>query len=386
MEHRRGRSWCLCVVVWALSAIGAEARQAPAPSAEPAPLCRVAADPEYGLVRDKPVQVGGAGFTGAARQRRYLDALRGPKGEHLRYERQGSTMIADETMVDLYSVSYDGLPAPVTIYIDFYHATELFAPRGFVCGSAFDLHTPPPNPMLAMEQLTAHAAQVAAAPGFRAAPVTLGDEPAYGIVIDRFRTASRRVRPGAKPLAGPAAVPGTIVIAYPQQCGTRTVPATGIALLGSNGLAVEPTTVATALAEVRARAPGQTVPDGSVAATFDADALLDGSQVRLSYADPACAGEAAERRPPITYAAARLLESPMPARPADDTSNAPWVAVQAVIDHQGRFQQLHPLGGSPALVAAARAALATWTARPATANGAPLVTAVVLQVTFLPTR
>lgn len=367
-----------------MTAAGAEARQATAPSAGPEPLCRSAADPEYGLVRDKPVQVGGAGFTGAARQRRYLDALRGPKGEHLRYERQGSTMIADETMVDMYTVSYDGLAAPVTIYVDFYHATELFAPRGFVCGRDFDLHTPPPNPMLAMEQLAALAAEVAAAPGFRAAPVTLGDEPAYGIVIDRFRTASRRVRPAAKPLAAPAVVPGTIVIAYPQQCGARAVPATGIALLGANGLVLEPTTVVTALADVRARAPGQTVPDGSVAATFESDALLDSLQVRLSYADPACVGEAAERRPPITYAAARLLDSPMPSRPAGDTSDVPWVAVQAVIDHQGRFQQLQPLGGPPALVAAARAALATWTARPATANGAPLATAVVLQVTFQP--
>ena len=70
------------------------------------------------------------------------------------------------------------------------------------------------------------------------------------------------------------------------------------------------------------------------------------------------------------------------ARPADDTSGVAWVAVQAVVDHQGAFQQVRALGGPPALAKVAEAAIRTWKARPQRAGAVPIAAPVTLQITF----
>jgi hypothetical protein len=116
-------------------------------------------------------------------------------------------------------------------------------------------------------------------------------------------------------------------------------------------------------------------------ATFDVDALQAGLGVRVVF--PAtCPTDARELLLPIAYRPAELLASPMPTRPADDTSGVEWVAVQAIIGHQGEFQQARALGGPPGLVRAALAAVAGWTATPRRANGQPVASPVVLRVTF----
>ncbi len=383
--HLFRRVLASCVVSVALPA-SSEAGQAQ-PATEPAPLCRAAADPTYAFTAERPVQVGGGGTVyGGARQRHYLDSLRGPRGETLTHSRRGSTLGPDgDTMLDMYTVTYDGLAAEVTMYLDLYHYVEPLAPQGFVCGRAPDLGTPPPNKFVGDEQLAALAADIAAAAGFRAGPVPLGGDPEAGVVVDRFRAASRRLRTGVTlppPTASRPALPGTIVIAYPQTCGDRRVSPSRLALAAGPDNALGPTATITDKRGIADLVPGQQIPDGSMAATFEADALLQGLRVRVSFADAACTGELAERLIPIAYSAARLLESPMPARPADDTTGVPWVAVQALIDHQGVFQQLRPLGGPPALVRAAVEAIATWKAQPIRANGAPVASPVVLMVTF----
>ena len=222
--------------------------------------------------------------------------------------------------------------------------------------------------------------EVAAAPGFRAGPVDLGRDPVEGIIVDRFRLQSRRARAGAPAKKGD--VPGTVVVAYPQTCGGTSTPALGIALSGRQGPAIEPTSLITDRAAVQAVLPGAEIPAGSIAATFAVDALLNGFGVRLSFPPSVCVGPTAERLPVIQYRGAELATPSMPVRPSDDDSGVAFVAVQAIVDHQGRFQQLRPLGGPPTLVRAALAAVAQWQAQPARANGAPVATAVVLRVTF----
>jgi hypothetical protein len=214
--------------------------------------------------------------------------------------------------------------------------------------------------------------------------VELGREPAERLVIDRFRLRSRRTRAGAAPATGE--LPGTIVVAYPQTCGTAAVSPTALVLVGPQGQAAEATAFLTERKAVQALVPGMELPTGSVAATFAIDVLQNRISLRVRYPPQACAGEAAERTPVLAYSGAQLLESPMPARPADDTSGAAWVAVQAVIDHQGRFQQARALGGPPRLVQAALAAVATWQAQPVRANGEPVAAPVVLRVLFEPVR
>ena len=78
---------------------------------------------------------------GPASERAYLDQLRGPNGETVTYERQGSCCafetpngILNQGMLDMYEVSYDGLPKPLVLYLNMYDPPEgaLKAPEGFV--------------------------------------------------------------------------------------------------------------------------------------------------------------------------------------------------------------------------------------------------------------
>lgn len=349
----------------------------------PDPLCKVSADPEYGFTKDRPVQVGGAGVP--ARQRRYLDALRGPKGERLSVERIGSGPGPDDdTLVDLYRVTYDGLEKPITLYLDWYHYTEVFAPQGFRCGTRLELGTPPPDPRLATEQMAALAKTVAASRGFRSPPIPLGDEGRAGLVLDPFRLQSRRATSAAARGQSAAQVPDghTLVVAYPQSCEGRTIAPTSLATVNAHGQAfpaVESFADTTRLAAV---VPGPASPAGAMAATFQGDVPGAGLDIRVTYAE-ACATDPATRTWAIAYTDATLVESPMPTRPAGDTSGVPWIALQAVVDHLGVFQEARSLGGPPQLAQAAIEAIKTWKVMPPRANGAPLTRAVVLMVSFV---
>lgn len=78
----------------------------------------------YGYGRRNPVQVGGGAESGAANQRRWLDGLRGPGGQPVRYRRLGSCCEYEvkgaSGVLDAYEVTYDGLAAPVVLFIDMY--------------------------------------------------------------------------------------------------------------------------------------------------------------------------------------------------------------------------------------------------------------------------
>jgi hypothetical protein len=52
----------------------------------------VSSDPTFGRVADNPIKVGGGAAYAAARERRYLDALRSPSGEPIAFKRLGSAM------------------------------------------------------------------------------------------------------------------------------------------------------------------------------------------------------------------------------------------------------------------------------------------------------
>ncbi|MBW3569934.1 MAG: hypothetical protein KY467_02395 [Gemmatimonadetes bacterium] len=101
-----------------------------------------AADPReatdaYGYGRGNPIQVGGGSESGAANQRRWLDALRGPRGEPVRYRRLGSCCHYEangsQGVLDAYQVTYPGLEKPVVLYMDMYakSAVPPAPPEGF---------------------------------------------------------------------------------------------------------------------------------------------------------------------------------------------------------------------------------------------------------------
>jgi hypothetical protein len=101
-------------------------------------VCPIATDTTYGYTKENAIRVGDGGelFGGPARERAYLDNLRGPNGELIAYERTGSLNFED-TILDEYVIT--GLATPVTLYLDIYKFEELKAPIGFTCVGPFDL-------------------------------------------------------------------------------------------------------------------------------------------------------------------------------------------------------------------------------------------------------
>ncbi len=363
--------------------------QAPADAA-PAPSCVVSQDAAFGHSASKPVAVGGGPMYGASRQRRYLDALRGPAGERLTYERKGTTGEPAKGLVDRYEVRYAGLANPITLYLDFYHYSAGAAPQGFTCAdSAFDLGLPPPDPFMALEQLREVALAVGREKGFASPPIELGEGPAVIIADDFYRISShaRRAARDGKPL-DPGALPAslaevqTVVIAAPRRCADTSVSPTTVALTDPRGAAAPPASSTSDAAEIARLVPGVKVPPGSLAAVFARPNVMPGLTVTVGFGDGACPSEPGPSAFSITGTGAGLIESPMPTRPAADPAVGQWVAIQAIIDYEGRFRAVRPLGGPPELAPAAAEALEQWRAQPARINRTPVPTPVVVRVAF----
>jgi hypothetical protein len=111
--------------------------------------CAISEDPTYGFATTNAIKVGGDSALGPSREVKYLNVLRGPNGESVRFRRLGSLPGADRsTILDLYELTYDGIDKPMRLYVDEYHFDELKAPMGLICAAAFDLVPPgaPPSP------------------------------------------------------------------------------------------------------------------------------------------------------------------------------------------------------------------------------------------------
>lgn len=88
----------------------------------------LAAAGALGYAKANAVRVGGGEERGVQNEHAFLDALRGPAGEPVTYERLGSCcpfqtpngMEGKEGVLDGYEVTYPGLPHPVTLYLDMY--------------------------------------------------------------------------------------------------------------------------------------------------------------------------------------------------------------------------------------------------------------------------
>ena len=94
-------------------------------------------DPDYGYSAEKPVMVGGVAG-GPRNERRFLNALTGPNGEELRYERLGSccqfktrhSPFEDIGLLDRYEVVYVGSRRKMIIYFNMYDSDTLKVPVG----------------------------------------------------------------------------------------------------------------------------------------------------------------------------------------------------------------------------------------------------------------
>ncbi|QRN95048.1 hypothetical protein JRI60_39100 [Archangium violaceum] len=145
------RATLCCSVLWVLSSgcVGSSATtrkdepgaEAVVPATEAAaqtPAAREEAPTQepsgYGYTPEAPIKVGG----GPRSEHEYLQYLRGPEGQRLRYQRLGSCCDFKDPslpfgggLLDMYEVTYEGLEKPVTLYLDMYRREEPRAPAGF---------------------------------------------------------------------------------------------------------------------------------------------------------------------------------------------------------------------------------------------------------------
>lgn len=102
-------------------------------------LTEMTQDSTYGHTQNNPIKVGGAADQqGPSNERRFLNALAGPNGEKISYERSGSCCpfetksgFLGKGLLDLYEVTWKGIEEPVILYINMYDAETLKAPVGF---------------------------------------------------------------------------------------------------------------------------------------------------------------------------------------------------------------------------------------------------------------
>ena len=101
-------------------------------------LKEISTDKTYGYTEKNPIMVGGVPTSeGPLNERRYLNALAGPKGEYITYTRTGSCCQFESEngfmgsgLLDMYELTWKNQDEPITLYINMYDAGELKAPKG----------------------------------------------------------------------------------------------------------------------------------------------------------------------------------------------------------------------------------------------------------------
>lgn len=355
--------------------------------------CPIADDPAFATSQAQPVQVGGGAMYIAARERRYLDALRGPTGEPVQYKRTKTTRVEgdERTILDVYEVTYPGLEKPAVFYLDAYHFDDaLKAPKGFVCAVPIALTPPQADAFLAQDSLRGLAIEQGETNDFAPIPLDADGSGAHGAMLDHFRLMARAAR-AAKAAGAPLdpkrptlefARSRMVVVAYPLRCGDRDpVGPVAIAIVPAQGAPParegEPAT-GEALARLL---PGMEVPTGSMAAVFPLAVPRPNDSIKITYPDGSC-GPSNDVVLPVKITNGKPVKWPQPALPAGQAPTDRPIRLQALIDMEGRAQKVVYIGGPSALKDAAMDAVRTWEAEPARLNGAPVVTPVMLQVKF----
>jgi hypothetical protein len=110
------------------SAVASATKEGP----QAATPCVTAADSSYGMSVANAVKVGPDSAGGDSGETSYLRSLRGPAGQTVRTNRIGSALFAG-TVLRVYELSYEGIPAPIAIYVDVSRMDAPRAPSGFMC-------------------------------------------------------------------------------------------------------------------------------------------------------------------------------------------------------------------------------------------------------------
>ncbi len=146
----------------------------------PPPPCQVSADPQFALTPEHPMRVGGGPLSMAARERRYLESLRGPAGQPITFRRLGQARAAGkEGILDRWEVTYEGLEKAISIYLDAYYYADPKAPVGFTC-VPFTLGPPPIDGFIATDLQVRLAIEQGSTRAFDPIPLASGGAPGRG--------------------------------------------------------------------------------------------------------------------------------------------------------------------------------------------------------------
>ncbi len=359
------------------------------------PRCEVAEDPTYGVTRENPVLLGGGAMTVAARERKYLEALRGPGGQPIRFTRSGSVPGPDKTILDRWELLWSGRSEPFVVFLDVYRWSTPRAPQGLVCGAPIGLSRPPADPFEIANKTARLAAEWGGAQLMQPVPLSAQQPERYGVAWDQFRRAAlasfAATQAGAPidpdDLPAGFGLQPLLLVAYPLNCDGRLVRPRDIDVVDANGAearkaeALRDKDLADAL-------PGVTVPEHALGQQMRLAMPRRTDVVRIRYDDRVCEGDAREVTLPVEIVAARplrmrsiLLQAGRTA-PADNNP----IRLQVVADPAGRPRIMDYAGGPEELLDDALAAMADSTLDPLKWNGAPMVMplTIPMRTTVLP--
>jgi hypothetical protein len=355
--------------------------------AQTTPVCSISSDPEFGKTVEKAVPIGGGALVIAARQRRYLDALRGPQGQPLQIGTRTTTRTPN-AIIDIYPVTWEG-GQPFQLHLNSYRFGTPQAPQGLTCVMPLSraLGPPPVEGLIAAQELGSLGIDQGKDKTFAPVPLTDGGT-TRALMYDYFRmmAALTRARNAAgQQVSGAVPRPAVVVVATPLSCGGTSVPATEIDALGPQDQAVQKMPALNTGAQLSNVLSGATVPEGGVGAMFLVPVLSPNITVRIRYgnAPPSCPADLQkEYRLPLRFEDAKVIASPMPPLPENNREPDPNVFVQAVLDTEGLFQRAIYVAGPESLREAGIAAVKDWRASPMRVNGEPIPTVVTLRVEF----
>jgi len=357
--------------------------------AQTPPVCSISSDPEFGKTVEKAVPIGGGAAVIAARQRRYLDALRGPQGQPLQFGTRTTTRTPN-AIIDVYPVSYEG-GQPFQLHLNSYRFGTPQAPQGLTCVMPLSraLGPPPVEALIAAQELGSLGIDQGKDKAFTPVPLVDGGV-TRAVMFDYFRmlAALSRARNAAGQPIGPSVPrPAVVVVANPLSCNGASVPATDIDVVtGPQDQALQKMPTLNSGAQLSNVLSGATVPEGAVGAMFLVPMLSPNQTVRIRYGNalPSCPADLPkEYRLPIQIEEGKVVTAPMPPLPADNREPDPNVFVQAVLDTDGLFQRAIYVAGPESLREAGLAAVKDWRAIPTRMNGVAVPTVVTLRVEFM---
>jgi hypothetical protein len=356
------------VVIVIAVLLGILSVQAPgqAPAVSP---CPVSDDDTYGYTVENPIPIGGGAMYVKARETRYLNALRGPDGQALRYRRTGAVEAPSDslTLVDVYEITYDGLETPLRLYLDAYHYWEQRAPKGLTCVQPIQL-----QPMLdafrATDSMRALAAERGSTQSFAPIPLEPGGSTERGVILDAFRMialdAAVTAAKGGKPEAGRAPDVRTVIVAHPMACGERTATPTAVDVIPAQGPPVPRAGDLVKGDALERLTAGLAAPAGSLAAAFPLEHPRGGDRVRIVYDGAACGEGSTAVLLPVIVTPARGVAMPEATLPDGADPAQARLLMQAVIDTAGAFTHATYVGGPTHLKVAAAEALRSWRPNP----------------------